>query len=62
MTDRDPAKESIFEYQDRKAKEAEINLWLAIRQALLMVVDAIERAHRPSKPRTSELRKEKRQP
>ena len=34
--------------------------WLAIRQALLMVVDALEREL--GLPRTAELRKEKRQP
>lgn len=38
------------------------DFWLQIRQALLMVVDAIERAL-GLEPRTSELRKEaKRQP
>ena len=39
------------------------DLWLAIRQALLMVVDAIERRYAEKfRSRTSELRKEKRQP
>lgn len=38
------------------------DFWLAFRQALLMMVDAIERAL-DVRPRTSELRKEaKRQP
>jgi len=36
-------------------------LWLAIRQALLMVVDAIERSL-GIEPRTSVLRKEDRKP
>ena len=41
----------------------ERDLWLAIRQALLMVVDAIERRYAEKfRSRTSELRKEKRQP
>lgn len=33
-------------------------MWVAIRQALLMIVDAIERAFGIS-PRTAELRKQK---
>ena len=35
-------------------------LWLAVRQALLMIVDAIERSL--GMPRTSELRKQSKQP
>jgi hypothetical protein len=38
------------------------HLWLAIRQALLMIVDAIERYVLGTEPRTSELRKQGRQP
>lgn len=38
--------------------DADREFWLQFRQALLMIVDAIERFKLPKRPRTSELRKE----
>ena len=39
----------------------EIEFWLQFRQALLMLVDLIERVKTGTKPRTSELRKDQKQ-
>ena len=38
---------------------ADYEFWLQFRQALLMMVDIIERFKLPELPRTSELRKER---
>lgn len=56
MTDRDPTKESVFEYKDRLRKIADDKAWMMIRNGLRQMLQGVEELKRL--PRSFETKKE----